>query len=173
MILHKINNIYSLMDNDKMIASSDLDFQIDYEIKALSKENCDHIFGVVDVDVFIDEMLVNRGEHISRVRNKIYGEERDLGRECFNKAMELNKDKLFTVEDVKKAFNAGWVQRHNEEGSHYKNMEILIQSLQQPTEIEVEIEMEDIIQLKKRAGGLTNMGKPKLDNNGCLILKRI
>jgi len=40
-------------------------------------------------------------------------------------------------------------------------------------EIEVEIEMEDVIQLKKRVGGITNMGKPKLDSEGCLILKKI
>jgi len=181
MILHKINNIYSLMDNDKMIASSDLDFQIDYEIKALSKENCDHIFGVVNVDKLTKdlrekfEIKYNIGRDIPTHKGYyiIRGLDYQVGViDGFNKALELN-DKLFTVEDVKKAFNAGWVQRHNEEGSHYKNMEILIQSLQQPTEIEVEIEMEDIIQLKKRAGGLTNMGKPKLDNNGCLILKRI
>jgi hypothetical protein len=40
-------------------------------------------------------------------------------------------------------------------------------------DMNVEVVMEDIIQLKKRAGGLTNMGKPKLDSDGCLILKRI
>jgi hypothetical protein len=39
-------------------------------------------------------------------------------------------------------------------------------------EIEVEIVMEDTFQLKKRAGGITNMGKPKLDANGCLMLKQ-
>jgi hypothetical protein len=82
------------------------------------------------------------------------------------KLVDLRKYKLFTVEDVKKAFNAGWVQRHNEEGSHYKNMEILIQSLQQPTEIEVEIEM-DICGDKVYA-----VPEPKLNENGCLILKK-
>ena len=40
-------------------------------------------------------------------------------------------------------------------------------------DMNVEVVMEHIIQLKKRAGGLTNMGKPKLDSDGCLILKRI
>jgi hypothetical protein len=33
--------------------------------------------------------------------------------------------------------------------------------------------MKEILQLKKRAGGFTNMGKPKLDADGCLILKKI
>jgi hypothetical protein len=32
--------------------------------------------------------------------------------------------------------------------------------------------MEDIIHLKNRRGGLANMGKPKFDSEGCLILKR-
>ncbi len=33
-----------------MIASSDSDFQTDYEVMKLSKQNCDEIFGVVDVE---------------------------------------------------------------------------------------------------------------------------
>lgn len=40
-------------------------------------------------------------------------------------------------------------------------------------DMNVEVVMEHIIQLKKRAGGLTSMGKPRLDKDGCLILKRI
>ena len=44
---------------------------------------------------------------------------------------------------------------------------------EQPSEIEVEIEMEVAFQLKKRVGGITNMGKPLLDADGCLILKRV
>jgi hypothetical protein len=170
MILHKINNIYSLMDNDKMIASSDLDFQIDYEIKALSKENCDHIFGVVDVD----KLAFNYADEIGILHTTLaYSKHFKAG---FNKAIELNKDKLFTVDDLTHVIDIAvqWALRTNGTGETYQEMSKRIyQSLQQPTEIEVEIEMEDIIQLKKRAGGLTNMGKPKLDNNGCLILKRI
>ncbi len=84
----------------------------------------------------------------------------------FNKAMELNKDKLFTEDDVNLAFVLG---KNNDESRINK----LINSRLQPTEMDVEIEMEDIIQLKKRAGGLTNMGKPKLDSNGCLILRKL
>jgi hypothetical protein len=170
MILHKINNIYSLMDNDKMIASSDLDFQIDYEIKALSKENCDHIFGVFDVDVFIDEMLVNRGEHISRVRNKIYGEERDLGRECFNKATELNKDKLFGVKEVVELCKILLSNPFEKCGKTYQELtDNYIQSLQQPTEIEVEVE-QTLVQSSIDGEAIW---KYKLDENSCLVLKRV
>jgi hypothetical protein len=92
--------------------------------------------------------------------------------------MELNKDKLFTVEDIKKAFNAGWVQRHNEEGSHYENMELLIQSLQQPKEIEVEIvtyvdlAATPVDSRHPDAYLGTDTGIAKLDENGCLILTK-
>jgi hypothetical protein len=44
---------------------------------------------------------------------------------------------------------------------------------EQPSEIEVEIEMEVAFQLKKRVGGITNMGKPKLDSSGCLVLRKL
>jgi hypothetical protein len=136
----------------------------------LSKENCDEIFGVVDVDrLFLETPHTVEDE-------KDYWKIRAGYIEGFNKAMELNKDKLFTVEDIKKAFNAGWVQRHNEEGSHYKNMEILIQSLQQPKEIEVEIRCyvgngdKESDSFKEPL--VTNTGIPKLDAHGCLILKK-
>jgi hypothetical protein len=105
----------------------------------------------------------------------------------FNKAMELNKDKVFTLEDmeqlVKSAFYAGLTkgQGKNKDFDIDKYTE---KHLQQPTEIEVEIEMEYIGECK----GNDNNGcfqdspghncgcfeyKPKLDSSGCLILKRV
>jgi hypothetical protein len=91
--------------------------------------------------------------------------------------MELNKDKVFTKQDITNAMNRVWDWCEDEKDKDCSSMTELrekhIQSLQQPTEIEVEIVMEDIIQLKKRAGGLTNMGKPKLDSEGNLILRKL
>jgi hypothetical protein len=120
----------------------------------LSKQNCDEIFGVVDVEKLAEESW---GDKISSPYHAYV--------DGFNKAMELNKDKVFSLEDMRKAYEEGYLDEHS--------FEVVIQSLQQPTEIEVEIEMEDVIQLKKRAGGITNMGKPKLDSQGCLMLKKI
>jgi hypothetical protein len=150
----------------------------------LSKENCDEIFGVVDVDVFIDEMLVNRGEHISRVRNKIYGEERDLGRQCFNKAMELNKDKVFTLEDMKECwYSAHQAGRFEGKGIAEKDWQTfdnhIKESFSQPTEIAVEIvtyvdlAATPVDSRHPDAYLGTDTGIPFLDENGCLILKRI
>jgi hypothetical protein len=86
----------------------------------------------------------------------------------FNKAMELNKDKVFTIEDCKKLMKSasyGWFE---------KDFDKHIQSLQQPTEIEVEIEMECCGNYSPPCNHNCEYGgKPKLDSEGCLILKRV
>jgi len=126
MKLIKVDDIYTLMDGDKMIASSDSDFQTDYEVIKLSKQNCDEIFGVTD------------------------------------------------VKDIRKSVNTGVYL-----GSTISNTLISIaieQSLlQQPTEIEIEIEMKsnlhigEIVDESYSKDFPTSI--PKLDENGCLILK--
>jgi hypothetical protein len=135
----------------------------------LSKQNCDEIFGVVDVDKWVKEKVDNRFNETDGYHKVVYVEGLVEG---FNKAMELNKDKVFTLEDMRTAFEKGALFGTTKLGNNHYFDEV-IQSLQQPKEIEVEIEMEEILQLKKRAGGFTNMGKPKLDSEGCLILKKI
>jgi hypothetical protein len=93
----------------------------------------------------------------------------------FKKAMELNKDKVFTLEDMKKAISMarkGSQERlHDGYGNFTQPIFVLnntssdeiIQSLQQPTEI-------DVVIVTK-----TYMPEPKplLDGNGRLILKKI
>ncbi len=89
--------------------------------------------------------------------------------------MVLNKDKLFTVEDIEKVilktieltdFQKDQVRK----GNYYHIALDIIQSLKQPTEIDVEIEMEYYDPLPPtRQTAL----RPKLDTNGCLTLKRI
>ena len=99
-------------------------------INGLSKQNCDEIFGVVDV---IDVVY-------KQVRNGFDGDidsfTEAFAKECINRAMKLY----------------------------------------QPTEIEVKIEMEC---LDPNCDGINKKGvcipgdKPKLDENGCLILKKL
>jgi hypothetical protein len=157
MKLFKRQDRYDLYaDTDHKVASS-----APNPFGKLSKENCDEIFGVVDVEklaeldyrIGLEEYIPTPATHIQSFKSG------------FNKAMELNKDKLFTIEDMGKL----WDFCINNKSSFWECLE----SIQQPTEIDVEVEMEDIIQLKKRAGGLTNMGKPKLDSNGNLILRKL
>ena len=123
----------------------------------LSKQNCDSLFGVVDVEKLAKEESYKAFSQTVWINGFKAG---------FNKAMELNR---FTLEDIRKAYYVGY--EDGKSGATF--FQQLIQSLQQPTEIEVVIVMEEILQLKKRAGGFTNMGKPKLDSDGQLILKKI
>ena len=133
----------------------------------LSKQNCDEIFKVIDVEEIADRHTFGQRNH--EWKAYIAG---------FNKNAELNKDKVFTLEDVKKAYIQG---KHGGKTQAYVEFDDYIQSLQQPTEIEVEIEME-VADLAFYENGErypieANIPerfkyKPKLDSQGCLILKR-
>ena len=121
-ILNKVDNGYVLLVDNIMYATDN---------DKLSKQNCDSLFGVVDVEKLAEEWYDGNGKSIYTDYNTmpsfIAG---------FNKAMELN----------------------------------------QPTEIEVEIEMQC---LDPNCDGANRKGicipgnKPKLDENGCLILKKV
>jgi hypothetical protein len=175
---------YFLNDENKLaIGSTDYEWcrrvcSIKPQYK-LSKKNCDEIFGVVDVEKLAESEFENSGwtqsypEHMKEDFIEIY----DGG---FEKAMELNKDKVFTLEDMKKAFDKGASFGTTKLGNtHY--FDELIQYLQ-PNEIDVEVEMEDIyIYESGDSNILGNYGKlpdpkaglPKFDSEGCLILKKI
>jgi hypothetical protein len=160
----------------------------------LSKENCDEIFGVVDVE----KLAYDHSWTVQSVPE--YGTTMAAYKAGFNKAMELQKDKLFTVGDMKNAirmarrmnssegeFDIDALKPYSVEDFYknsvnkYSDYEIM-QSLQQPTEIEVMIVMENsrtgkIIKsesdLEWDEDGLCDRAVPKLDSEGCLILKKI
>jgi hypothetical protein len=165
MILIKQEKGYSLCIEENDFNSREFIANTDGMYKhRLSKENCDEIFGVVDVEKLASEYAKEANDISAKYDVKVLGDNNSTPfKDGFNKAMELNKDKLFTLEDVKFA----WLQGEIGELSFSD----IIQSLQQPTEIEVEIEMELV------SDGLDEMAQPqhkrvpKLDENGCLILK--
>jgi hypothetical protein len=179
--LYKIGSEYRLDVGGIPYATTD-----NSPYKRLSKQNCDEIFGVVDVDKLATKYYKDY-DNLPIVRYNSY----TTG---FNKAMELNKDKVFTKEDMRKAFIAGSNVFTEEDddayGSEFQREEDeFIQSLQQPTEIEVEIVMEECQNPKcengtssengndpilcKSCGGCGKSEIPKLDSEGCLILKKI
>jgi hypothetical protein len=142
----------------------------------LSKQNCDEIFGVVDVEKLADELY---NGHAMAVDWQL---EKSGFKTGFNKAMELNKDKLFTEDQMRKAFELG----HNGAADTYmleKNEQEFEKIVQQPTEIEVEIEMEYIGVCIGNDDGCFQHSPaidcgcfyrtPKLDSNGCLILRKL
>jgi hypothetical protein len=148
-------------------------------INGLTKKNCDEIFGVVDLMKLAEE------------NSHKYYDVKTTDWHCnyngffsgFQKAMELNKDKVFTLEDMKRAIDKakqGSVKEtHNGYGRPTEPRFVLddlsydeiIQSLKQPTEIEVEIETEKTP--VKMPGIMVFTKAPKLDSNKCLILKKI
>jgi hypothetical protein len=150
--LIKVENGYVLMVNNIMYATDN---------DKLSKKNCDEIFGIVDIDKLVQDYMEQFKNPM--LKNYRIGEAFNDG---FKKAMELNKDKLFTVEDIMKAFEAGYETLESEK-TYNEHYDILIQSLQQPKEIEVEIDM-------WFHGTRHEKGKwiERLDKNGCLILKK-
>jgi hypothetical protein len=177
--LHKMDSGYILSlngDIDDPYGIVNKELANDYGWYKLSKQNCDEIFGVVDVE----KLAYDSSQEflIKPIESPIFTFGYEEG---FNKAMELNKDKVFTLEDMKKAYIQG---KHGGKTQSYVEFDDFIQSLQQPTEIEVEIEMKRVVDETKVIGvvkGIKGSGdkittyksSPKLDADGCLILKKI
>jgi hypothetical protein len=127
----------------------------------LSKQNCDEIFGVIDVEkLAIEYDLYEKINFVGQTRAYKAG---------FNKAMELNKDKVFTLEDMRNAMD--WIMTQYFEFHEQPTIgrrEQYLESIQQPTEIEVEIVT---VPALSNNGNVYYGDIPKLDSEGCLILK--
>jgi hypothetical protein len=125
-------------DNDMLLCATAL----------LSAKNCDEIFGVVDVDKLAKQFTIDEsyGEISGDLfKGYIYG---------FNKAMELNKDKVFTLEDLEKAYLIG-CEYQTTHRYHIDENLMTLKLKQQPTEIEVTFNPEE------------------KDSDGCLILTKL
>ena len=137
----------------------------------LSKQNCDEIFGVVNVEKLADEIT----KEYATLTPKAFKRGVVLG---INKVMELSKDKVFTLEDMKRAFKVGFsngfasdIISQDKLPTEKENLfNEFIQSIQKPTEIEVEIVMSEPIGI---TDNYTPDTFPKLDENNCLILKKL
>jgi len=192
LILKKHNNCYSLNDYREpskgyplVIAHSD-DENFRYK---LSKQNCDEIFKAVDEDkknLYYYKQVMNPYE----TGGQSYTAYEKGFTEGYNSAMEFNKDKVFTEDDLRKAilfgFNGAYGYLTGEKGTIEKQSDNYIQTLQQPTEIEIEIEMEwitaktfcdtcnKVMYPDYRCEDKTCFNwQPKLDSEGCIILKKI
>jgi hypothetical protein len=171
--LTRITGIYTLLDKDgRMIASDDVDFQKDYQINKLSKQNCDEIFGVFDVEKLADEHITHNEDIPQEIKRWL----KISYKIAFNKAMELNKDKVFTLKDVRKLLRLVHIlpnfelEQFEDENNVLQIDDFISHHLQQPTEIEVEIVMGDPIGI---TDNYTPDTFPKLDENNCLILKKL
>jgi hypothetical protein len=137
----------------------------------LSIQNCDKIFGAFEVEKLINESDTSHlSQYTSDSHELMFDEGFKIG---FNKAMELNKDKLFTIKDIRRAMSAGlsigYGRQFEIEDKQFE-IDAYTQELQQPKEIEVEVVM-DKIPADLAPGGWDVF--PKLDSQGCLILKKV
>jgi hypothetical protein len=186
-ILIKRKNHYDLFEETRLISTTECE---DGTVNKLSKQNCDEIFGVVDVEKLAEEWVFETNEHKWSNNDDTAGDNFGSYREGFNKAMELNKDKQFTLEDFKLFARMYYREiRMNKSNLLWdsladKCLEEHLTLIQQPTEIEVEIEMEKVVDETKVVGAVkgvkgsgdkitTYKSVPKLDADGCLILKKV
>jgi hypothetical protein len=178
----KLGDEYKLYSHDSCIATTQ-----ESPHKRLSKQNCDEIFRVVDVETLSDEYShdsiwfnkrgdYNNQEFFEFIAKKSFTD-------GFNKAMELNKDKFFTVEDLYRALLINAAGNNTTLRNFFE--QTVLPMFEQPTEIEVEIEMEKYGYCEGcRKAGMWHCAhadtcgysetreRPKLDENGCLILKK-
>ena len=123
----------------------------------LSKQNCDEIFGAVDVEKLAEECA-----ETAHTMDELYENGLFYGFiSGFNKAIELNKDKVFTLEDMGNLWDFCTY-----------NKGTFAEFIQQLTEIEVEIETERIPDGLDESCHIQYAKVPKLDSEGCLILTK-
>jgi hypothetical protein len=150
--LIKCVDFYGLKINDYIVGLSDLSTNkmLNYPYN-LRKANCDELFGVITAE----NMMKDIESNCSRVKEGFI-----LG---FQTAMDLNKDKLFTIVDITYAIISF--------SARMKPSEIVKNLLKQPTEIDVEIltmERWEYGDFEYKELSI----KPKLDYDKCLILKK-
>jgi hypothetical protein len=148
------------------------------DVYDLSKQNCDEIFGIVDIEKLAEEY--------ARTAHDIIDEPYQNGlfygfMTGSKKTMELNKDKMFTLEDIYDAVMLGvCFEDSGIEGiSTYEELkELAVKRASKPTEIEVMVEMEckigcEHLVLNGKNSLCCGNKVPKLDSEGYLILKKI
>jgi hypothetical protein len=153
--LRKDKDHYRLFVEDKQIGSTGTRVP-SKEMYLLSFENCDSLFGIFDIEKLAEE-YGSKFAHSYDPEDFIAG---------FNKAMELNKDKVFTLSNIRKAFNS----LENHPNRTFTELVALLQ----PSEIEVEIEMREDYLMWKHSDieKMSDCLVPKLDSEGCLILTK-
>lgn len=165
-LVKKAEGWYNLYDGEVGIGSTHEELQQPYK---LSIANCDEIFGIFDVEKLADE-FVNDLQVASETVNRAV----KLGyEEGFIKRAELNKEKVFTSDDMLEMMlqTINWMTNVSD-WDGVKMFEQTIQRLQQPTEIEVEIIKESIGRVKLGVGSSLDQMMPQLDETGCIILKK-
>jgi hypothetical protein len=127
----------------------------------LSLKNCQEIERGYDLDALASEYAKKREDLDLVYANGLY-----YGfLEGFQKALEILGDKIFTLDDIHTVFIMG------REGMEDK-MNRYVTRIHEPTEWDVEIVTFISDDLKSVGQDWGKIGAPKLDADGCLILKK-
>jgi hypothetical protein len=159
------SDMYSLTVDGKLFASTEGGPLMAITDK-LSVKNCIDIKNGYDLDKLAEDFAKYHSIYPTAQDDTEYG-----FKNGFKKAIELNKDKVFTLEDMGNL----WDFCTYNKGTFAE----FIQSLRESTEIEVEIKMEPCFYDQSLGGFSTSYTEdkpkeqPKLDEDGCLILKKI
>jgi hypothetical protein len=160
------------------------------ELQKLSHENCDELFGVINAEklaiehseselsMYPETSSTLTESEVLRLRSLIQAHSYRGFEKGFNKALQLTATKVFTMKDMMDCWNTALKFQENQ-----VTLGEFIQSLR-PKEIEVEIEMVKVVDKTKVVGAVkgvkgsghkikTYKSVPKLDEKGCLILKKI
>jgi hypothetical protein len=179
--LDKIDKQYFLSDvEDNLIATTE-----DSPYKRLSMKNCQAIELGYDLDELAEKefpfdydipLFETLGITEKSHKSILIGMLQGTLQKGFQKALELIGDKKYSEEDVRTAILFGQGMELWKEELQINDF---IQSLQQ-TEWDVEIEMVNILENGYKNQPVNTIGfiaeyksVPKLDENGCLILKKI
>jgi hypothetical protein len=167
--LVKTGNDYILYSKDKTVLGITSGTM---EGRMLSLKNSQTIENGYDLDEVVEDIVKtivpnDRGEDIW------YGTSMAVGKLCFKTALEILGDKKFSEEDIRNAMERVWYWHEDNQDKDcptlYELIPKHIQS-QQQTEWDVEIEMVSIPADRAPNGWDIS---PKLDEDGCLILRRI
>lgn len=136
----------------------------------LSLKNCQAIERGYDLDELCENYAANPMSNFAKYGDE-YVAKNSFGR-GFLKALEIIGDRKFTEEDMRKALHrlaTSFMRGYSfDKDIDFQEGDGIIQSLQQ-NEWEVEVEMEEVAIGDK----YTPEPKPKLDEENCLILKRL
>jgi hypothetical protein len=169
--LVKINNeFYSLYDSDGDIVASNNPKTP--TTKKLSSKNCQAIERGYDLDELTNRAFDNMGYHSTVTPHE--EKQFKLGyRVAFREAIEILGDKKYTETDLYKAFLINSAGNNTTLRNFFEQTVLpMIHHNEWDVEICCYIGNGDDESDSFKDPLVTNTGIPKLDNNGCLILKR-
>ena len=168
--LNKHENDYALILKQRYVAlTNGKDFKSSVKLGELSLKNCQEIERGYDLDRLAEEFAKNHSLYPTAQDDTEYG-----FKHGFQKALELMSDKKFSEEDMINfgGFCVNNIDAFNDVDDLFKKYQPLQQS-EWDVEVEIDEEKEFILD---PAMGITQghyLDKPKLDADGCLILKLV